>query len=67
VRRERELEAGTLGLAWTQSISRTRWLIVKLGLIGLASMVTAGLLSLLVTWWAAPVDRAARSPGPVSG
>jgi ABC-2 family transporter protein len=54
----RELEAGTLGLAWTQSISRTRWLTVKVGLIGLASMVTAGLLSLLVTWWAAPVDRA---------
>jgi hypothetical protein len=54
----RELETGTLRLAWTQSISRTRWLTVKVGLIGLASMVTAGLLSLLVTWWAAPVDRA---------
>jgi ABC-2 family transporter protein len=54
----RELEAGTLGLAWTQSVSRTRWLTVKVGLIGLASVVTAGLLSLLVTWWAAPIDRA---------
>jgi hypothetical protein len=54
----RELEAGTLRLAWNQSITRTRWLAVKVGLVGLASMVTAGLLSLLVTWWAAPVDRA---------
>jgi hypothetical protein len=54
----RELEAGTFRLAWNQSVTRTRWLAVKLGLIGLASMATAGLLSLMVTWWAAPVDRA---------
>jgi hypothetical protein len=60
----RELETGTLRLAWTQSISRTRWLAVKLGLVGLASMATAGLVSLLVTWWAAPVDRAGTLAGP---
>jgi hypothetical protein len=59
----RELETGTLRLAWTQSISRTRWLVVKLGLVGLASMATAGLVSLLVTWWAAPVDRAGALAG----
>ena len=33
----RELETGTFRLAWTQSVSRTRWLAVKLGLAGLAS------------------------------
>ena len=57
----RELESGTYRLAWTQSITRTRWLAVKLGVIGLASMAVAGLLSLIVTWWASPLDRAHRS------
>ena len=53
----RELEAGTFRLAWTQSVTRTRWLAVKLGVIGLASMAVAGLASLMVTWWASPLDR----------
>jgi ABC-2 family transporter protein len=53
----RELEAGTLRLAWSQSVTRTRWLAVKLGLLGLAAMATAGLLSLMITWWASPIDR----------
>jgi len=52
----RELEAGTLRLAWTQGVTRTRWLAVKLGLTGLASMAVTGLLSLMVTWWASRVD-----------
>jgi hypothetical protein len=55
----RELETGTYRLAWTQSITRTRWLAVKLSVIGLASMAVAGLLSLIVTWWASPLDKAA--------
>lgn len=54
----RELEAGTFRLAWTQSVTRTRWLVIKLALVGLASMTAAGLLSLIVTWWASPLDRA---------
>jgi hypothetical protein len=53
----RELETGTYRLAWTQSISRTRWLAVKLGLGCLVSMATAGLLSLMVTWWSGPLDQ----------
>jgi hypothetical protein len=48
----------TFRLAWTQSVTRTRWLAVKLGLVGVASMAAAGLLSLMVTWRASPVDRA---------
>lgn len=51
-----ELETGTFRLAWTQSFSRTRWLAAKLGLAGLTSLATAGLLSLMVTWWASPID-----------
>ncbi|MGO8859617.1 MAG: ABC transporter permease subunit [Acidimicrobiales bacterium] len=52
----RELEAGTFRLAWTQSVTRRRWLAVKLGLIGFASMAVAGLLTWMVDWWASPLD-----------
>jgi hypothetical protein len=53
----RELETGTFRLAWTQSVTRQRWLAVKLVLPGLASMAIAGLLSLILTWWFSPIDR----------
>jgi hypothetical protein len=52
----REIEARTLPLTWNQSVTKTRWLAVKLGLIGLASLATAGLLSLMLTWWSSPMD-----------
>jgi hypothetical protein len=58
----RELENNTFRLAWTQSVSRSRWLATKLGLVGLAAIVTAGLLSLMVTWWSSPFDRIVDSP-----
>ena len=53
----RELETGTFRLAWTQSVSRLRWLLVKLGLVGLASAVVGALLSLMVSWWFSPIDK----------
>jgi len=53
----RELDAGTHRLIWTQT-TRTRWLLAKLGLTGLAAMAAAGLLSLAVAWWASPIDQA---------
>jgi hypothetical protein len=58
----RELEAGTFRLAWSQSVTRTRWMAAKLALIGFAAMATAGLLSLMVTWWASPIDQAGGFP-----
>jgi hypothetical protein len=58
----RELEAGTLRLTWNQSVTRTRWMAAKLGLVGLAAMATAGLLSLILTWWSGPIDRAGGFP-----
>ena len=58
----REIESGTFRLAWNQSVTRTRWLAVKLGLIGLAAMATAGLLSLMTGWWGSPVDHALDLP-----
>jgi hypothetical protein len=51
-----ELETGTFRLAWTQSVTRARWLAVKLALIGATAIVTCGLLSLVITWWASPID-----------
>ena len=52
----RELETGTDQLAWTQSVTRTRWLAVKLAGVGVASIATAAVLSYLLTWWAGPLD-----------
>ncbi len=57
----RELETGTFRLVWTQSLTRRRWLTVKLALVGLATMAAAGLLSLMVTWWFSPLDRMNRN------
>lgn len=54
----REFETGTFRLTWTQGISRTRWLAVKLGVVGAFSMIVAGLLSLMATWWSGPFDQA---------
>jgi hypothetical protein len=55
----RELETGTHLLVWNQSITRTRWLAVKLGLTGLVAIAAAGLCGLVVTWWSGPLDRSA--------
>ncbi len=54
----REFENGTHRLVWTQSVTRARWLATKLAVVGLASVVVTGILSLLVTWWSSPIDRA---------
>jgi ABC-type transport system involved in multi-copper enzyme maturation permease subunit len=54
----REFENGTQRLAWTQSVTRTRWVAIKLGLVGAASVAVTGLLSLMVTWWSSPMDHA---------
>jgi hypothetical protein len=52
----REFEAGTYRLAWTQSVSRSRWLLSKLTIAGLATVVAIGLFSLTVTWWFRAID-----------
>jgi ABC-2 family transporter len=54
----RELEAGTHRLAWTQSVTRGRWLATKLGLALVTAAATMGVLALAVTWWADPLDAA---------
>jgi hypothetical protein len=52
----RELESGTFRLAWTQSVTRRRWLSVRVALVGVAALAVAGVASWLVTWWFAPLD-----------
>jgi hypothetical protein len=54
----RELETGTHRLAWSQSVTRTRWLATKLAIVGAAAAATAGLLSWAVTSWAHHIDHA---------
>ncbi|HET8529298.1 MAG TPA: ABC transporter permease subunit [Gaiellaceae bacterium] len=52
----REYEHGTFRLAWTQGVSRRRWLLAKTLLLGLL-VVAAGLaFAGLAAWWRAPFD-----------
>jgi hypothetical protein len=53
----RELETGTAALVWTQSVTRRRWLAVKLAVAGVAALAVGGLASLALGWAAAPLDR----------
>ncbi|GIH26723.1 transporter [Acrocarpospora phusangensis] len=55
----RELEAGTHLLVWNQSITRGRWLAVKLALTGLTAVAAACVCGLAATWWSQPLDRSA--------
>jgi hypothetical protein len=52
----RELEHGTWRLAWSQGVSRTRWLAVKLVLLTAAVTVLAVGFTALFTWWRGPLD-----------
>jgi len=49
-----ESEAGTTQFAWMQSITRKRWLAVKVGWMLLAAAIWGGVISALVTWWEGP-------------
>lgn len=53
----REFETGTYRLAWTQGVTRRRWLSVRVALVGVAALIVAGLASWLVSWWFAPIDQ----------
>jgi ABC-type transport system involved in multi-copper enzyme maturation permease subunit len=63
----RELETGTFALAWSQSVTRARWLAVKLTVGCVAAIAVTEALSLLFAWWAAPLGQAAGLGGSGSG
>jgi hypothetical protein len=50
----RELETGTFKLAWTQSVTRRRWLAVKLALFVACTAAISAVFSLLLAWWLHP-------------
>src|SRR5262249_44118634 len=49
-----DLEHGTYRLAWTQSITRGRWIAGKIGLSVGSAVIASGALTLLFTWWRTP-------------
>lgn len=53
-----EIESGTVGFAWTQGVTRTRWLAVKAGWLLLAGAAVGGAVSALLTWWSGPRNAA---------
>jgi hypothetical protein len=52
-----ELERGTWQLAWTQTMPRTRWLVVKLGLIITGLVAFGAALAAIAAWASSPLDR----------
>jgi hypothetical protein len=66
----REVEVGTTRLAWTQSFSRTRWLMSKFVVNGAILVVTLGTLCAVYGWWIKVAHYSARiSPTgfPIAG
>src|SRR5262245_39997963 len=56
----RELDAGTHRLVWNQTVTRYRWLTVKLVLVGASCALVAGLLAWWVDRWTTPINDASR-------
>lgn len=58
----RELETGTYRLAWTQGVTRSRWLLTKLAVGAAATGAVAGVLTLTITWWYRSLDHVGTNP-----
>jgi hypothetical protein len=63
----REFETGTFRLAWTQGVTRVRWLAAKLAIAGLAAIAAGELFSLMVEWWSSPIRKAQMASGLAHG
>lgn len=53
----RELETGSYRLAWTQSVTRVRWSVVRLAMVALVAAAVVAVITSAVTWWQQPLDR----------
>lgn len=53
----REVEQGTHRMVWTQGITRRRWILTKVSLLGAAVTVFALLYGLGTAWWWEPMSR----------
>ena len=60
----RELELGTHRFAWTQGVTRRRWLLAKTALLAVGTLAAAGAASLVVMWWRGPFDTLQGRIGP---
>jgi hypothetical protein len=49
-----EIESRTSDFTWVQSVTRMRWLTVKVGWLLLAAAACGGILAGLTTWWSGP-------------
>ncbi|MBQ0901506.1 ABC transporter permease [Micromonospora sp. U21] len=56
----REVEHGTHRFAWTQGVGRTRWALVKFGLVGAGAVVLAVGYGLGISWWVDPLTQTAQ-------
>jgi hypothetical protein len=61
----REIEHGTHRLAWTQGVSRVRWTLVKVALIGAIALVASTVYGLGLIWWFDPLSVTGSRFGPV--
>jgi hypothetical protein len=52
----KEFEDGTHGLAWTQGVTRRRWLSRTVAWTLLAAAVWGGVMAVLLTWWRGPAN-----------
>jgi hypothetical protein len=53
----RETERGTHRMAWTQSVSRRRWLTIKIITFTGAAVAGAAVVSVLLAWWLRPFNQ----------
>jgi hypothetical protein len=51
----REVEQGTHRLAWTQSVTRERWALSKIGLVSVFALAAMALFAWMVTVWSGPI------------
>ncbi|MFI7575305.1 transporter [Micromonospora sp. NPDC049497] len=56
----REVEQGTHRFVWTQGVGRTRWAVVKFGVVAAAAVLAAVGYGLGMSWWVEPLTQAAR-------
>lgn len=50
----RELESGTFRLIWTQSVTRRRWLLTKIGVLAIIILLVFAAFIPLIFWWKGP-------------
>lgn len=62
----RECEQRTHLLVWLQSITRTRWLSVKVALVLGTGLLVGGVLLVLLTWWYRPFSQLIGSFNPLA-